>query len=66
MQTVQIICQVVMLFLLALGVFLSLHKDFNGVAAKKPGGFNGAVGTIIVLVVTFLLQFFAGAFCRIF
>jgi hypothetical protein len=45
--------------------FLNLRNDFRGSPARQPGGFEGAVITLIVtgiLVVTF---HYAGAFCRL-
>lgn len=56
------ICQIIILFLLALGFLRGLWIDFRGVKAREPYGFGGAIATVVITSLLFLCYWKAGAF----
>lgn len=60
-MSAQFICQVLVVLLALLGFFKCLSTDFDGQTAKPPGGFRGAIITIIVTTLMVLVYWKAGA-----
>ena len=59
-------CQLLLPAILAFSLFRLLKEDFNGREAKKPGGYKGAVATIIAILFLLLTYWKAGALSLIF
>lgn len=55
-------CQIILLLFAVSIFFQSLRIDFYGVKAKEPYGFSGAIATVILASLFFLLFWKAGAF----
>jgi hypothetical protein len=53
---------IILLALAALGFFVNLYRDFNGVEAKEPGGFWGAVSSLLASAAIIVLYWQAGLF----
>lgn len=58
-------CQWLMLVHLIALLFVGLYQDFNGRKAKEPFGFTGAVLTVVVTALMFVIYYAAGGFTRI-
>lgn len=48
-----------------IALFVNLHRDFYGREAAEPGGFSGAVLTIIAAAISVAAHYFAGALSEI-
>lgn len=59
------ICQWLLVVMLVGTFFTCLRSDFYGRDAKAPGGFTGAVSTILVMMLLTLIYWQAGAFSQI-
>ena len=59
-------CQITLLILVALQFFAFLRADFYGTPERKPGGFGGAIGTILASAFTLFVYWKAGAFSTFF
>jgi len=46
-------------------LFTSLHSDFHGRKAKEPAGFLGAVSSLVLFALVWLLYWKAGAFSEL-
>ena len=55
-------CQIIIAILLLAGFLRILYTDFNGVKAREPAGFSGAIITLIVYALLALCYWHAGAF----
>ena len=62
----QKIMQILVVIFLIIGLFRNLYVDINGRKAKEPEGFSAVVGTIIALVISILIYYYAGAFSTLF
>jgi hypothetical protein len=58
-------CQIIMVLLLIANLLYCLYMDFHGRTARLPGGFAGAVTTLIVSTLTALVYWKAGAFSEL-
>jgi len=59
-------CQAVIFFMLLAGLFVGLYHDFYGKKAREPYGYSGAVVSILITVLLFVLYYHAGAFSKLF
>ena len=46
--------------------FWLLRTDFNGSKAREPGGFGGAIMTVVIIAAQLFIYYKAGAFSLIF
>lgn len=59
-------CQIVLLLIVAYVLLVGLYQDTNGLNGKRPFGFIGAVVTIAITALLFLIFLGAGAFSEVF
>ena len=52
--------------MLSVSLFASLHADFYGRKAREPYGFVGAIVTLVLIGLFFLVYYKAGALSTIF
>ena len=57
-----IYAQIAIAILLLVNFLVLLRSDFYGRKAREPGGFGGAIITLLVTAAAFLLYWKAGAF----
>jgi len=62
----QQVCQWLILIMLSVSLFASLHADFYGRKAREPYGFVGAIVTLVLIGLFFLVYYKAGALSTIF
>jgi len=55
-------CQLVVIAICVINFFGLLYTDFHGRKTKEPGGFAGAISTVIVSLAMAALFWGAGAF----
>lgn len=63
--SLQSICQMVMVAQLIMIFFILVHGDFHGSGGRKPGGFRGFIGSLVVITLISWLWYGAGAFSLI-
>lgn len=65
-MTGKLMCQIVLLLLMAISMLFNMRNDINGRPAKEPDGFFGVVITMIVMAILIFIFYHAGAFSLIF
>lgn len=60
--TIQFACQFTIATLLAIGQLISLKEGIEGTESKKPGGFGGAIRSVIGTAISIALFYGAGSF----
>lgn len=61
----QKVCQITLLLLLVLGMFVNIKRDIEG-HTREPSGFRGVVFTLVFAILGGCLYYFAGAFSKLF
>jgi len=54
-------CQILIVLFIVIGFFYGLYQDFHGRESREPYGYSGAIITIVVFALMFLVIFGAGA-----
>jgi len=62
---VKLACQIILFLLYVFSFFAMLRHDFTGSPAKEPGGFKGAVYSVLAIGISVFLTYKAGAFSEI-
>jgi len=60
--TWKLLCRFVIIIIYTNAFFVMLYRDFHGKKAEDPGGFGGAVATILALSFIFAILYGAGLF----
>ena len=56
------LAQILIALWMVITLLVCLHHDFNGRSAREPGGFSGAVTTLIIVALMVAILYKAGAF----